>query len=77
VQGRSVLKSSKHKSKRNIVILVMFLPAVVLLWIFGWSLYWMGHQRENVRSKPYTSTQKEKHVDFTPIPFEETLEMKN
>jgi hypothetical protein len=76
VQGRSVLKSSEHKRKRNIVVLVIFLPAVVLLWIFGWSLYWIGHQRENVKSKPHASTEKENHVDLMPIPLEETLEIK-
>jgi hypothetical protein len=72
-----MLKSSKHKRKRNIVILVMFLPAVVLLWIFGWSLYWIGYQRENGKSKAQASTKEENYVDFMPLPAEETIAVEN
>jgi hypothetical protein len=55
----------------------MFLPAVVLLWIFGWSLYWIGHQKENAKSKPQTSTKEKDYVNFMPIPLEETLAAEN
>jgi hypothetical protein len=72
-----VLRNLKHKRKRNIVILVMFLPAVVFLWIFGWSLYWIGHQRENAKSKPQTSTKEKDYVNFMPIPLEKTLATEN
>jgi Tfp pilus assembly protein PilO len=39
------LKVSKSEKKRNRAIIVLLLPVVVILWIFGWSLYWIDRQR--------------------------------
>jgi hypothetical protein len=30
------------------------LPALVFAWLVGWSLYWIGHQRENERQPKFT-----------------------
>jgi hypothetical protein len=30
--------------QKNRVVLLFLLPAIIFLWIVGWSLYWIAHQ---------------------------------
>jgi len=64
----------RGKRKRNKVITVLFFPAIIFLWIVGWSLYWIGHQKES--RKPPISPEKEDHISLKAIPVEEPLETK-
>ena len=32
--------------KQNRVILFLVMPSVVFLWVFGWSLYWIGSNKK-------------------------------
>jgi hypothetical protein len=41
------------KGKRNKAIIAVLLPAIIFLWIVGWSLYWIGRQKE--AQKPQSS----------------------
>jgi hypothetical protein len=31
--------------------MVMFLPIVIFLWMIGWSLFWIGSENEQLRTK--------------------------
>ena len=33
------------KSMRKRIFTLLFLPAIVILWTVGWSLYWIGSQK--------------------------------
>jgi len=47
------LRVTKQKRKRNSLVVALLLPALVLVWLVGWSMYWLGHQREDKRrNKP-------------------------
>jgi hypothetical protein len=53
----------------------MFFPVVVILWIFGWSLYWIGRQRECRKAEPVSSLQEEDNVILVPMVPETTPEL--
>jgi hypothetical protein len=53
----------------------MFFPVVVILWIFGWSLYWIGRQRECGKAEPVSSLQEEDNVILVPMVPETTPEL--
>lgn len=72
----AVLKILKEKRKRNKAIIVLLLPAIIFLWIIGWSLYWIGHQKEPRQAQP-SSPKEEDHVSLIPIVLEEPLEIEN
>jgi len=33
------------------IVMVMFLPIVIFLWMIGWSLFWIGSENEQLRTK--------------------------
>jgi hypothetical protein len=65
------------KGKRNKAIIALLLPAIIFLWIVGWSLYWIGHQKEPRKPQPPSSAKEEDHVSLKAIALEEPLEIKN
>jgi hypothetical protein len=72
-----VLKILREKRRRNKAIVVLLLPAIIFLWIIGWSLYWIGHQKEPRQAQPSSSPKEEDHVSLIPIVLEEPLEIEN
>jgi hypothetical protein len=64
------------KGKRNRAFIAILLPAIIFLWIVGWSLYWIGHQRESRETQPASSPKKEDYVTLEAIPLEEPLRNK-
>jgi len=71
------LKVPKNKKKRSRAVIVLLLPVVVILWIFGWSLYWIGRQRESGKSEPASSPQEKDNVTLVPMVLETTPELEN
>ena len=73
MQG-AVLKATKQKRKRSRLVVALLLPALVLVWLVGWSMYWLGHQRtDKKKNKP---TPKEDNVKLVPaLAFEEPPEL--
>jgi hypothetical protein len=51
VQG-AVLKATKRGRKRNRIIVALLFPALVLVWLVGWSLYWIGRKKEGEAKPP-------------------------
>jgi hypothetical protein len=49
------------------------LPALVFAWLVGWSLYWIGHQREN-KSRATSTPEKDNVTVLPAICLEETQE---
>lgn len=33
------------------IVMVMFLPVIVFLWVVGWSLFWIGSESKPQRTK--------------------------
>ncbi|MEM2967832.1 MAG: hypothetical protein QXJ40_01520 [Candidatus Bathyarchaeia archaeon] len=64
------MKLFGKERKRSRAVILLLLPAVIFLWIVGWGLYWIGHQRERRASKQ-PSSQKEEYVHFVPVVLEE------
>ena len=56
-------------------MLILLLPALVFLFIVGWSLYWMGQENKREDKKASASPKKDP-VSFMPIIFEESEELK-
>jgi hypothetical protein len=74
IQG-AVLRVPKPLQKRNRAIVALLLPAIVFLWIIGWSLYWIGHQQDKKQdSQP--ARQKD-NVHLMPVMLEEPEEISN
>jgi hypothetical protein len=71
------LTKPKGRSKRNKAIIVLLLPAIIFLWIIGWSLYWIGHQKEPREVQPSSSHKEEDYVSLIPIVLEEPSEIEN
>jgi len=69
------LRFTKPERRRNRLVTVLLLPFVGLVWLVGWSLYWIGHLTEG---KPKTQP-KRLAADVTLIPAnvleEETAEI--
>ena len=70
----AVLRVTKQKRKRNRLVVALLLPALVLVWLVGWSMYWLGHQREDKnRTKP---APKKDNVTLIPaVALEEAQEI--
>lgn len=62
------------KGKRNKAIIAVLLPAIIFLWIVGWSLYWIGHQKKPRTLRSPQSTEEEDNVSLEAIALEEPLE---
>ncbi|MCW4008070.1 MAG: hypothetical protein NWF09_05205 [Candidatus Bathyarchaeota archaeon] len=69
------MKILREERKRSRAIILLLLPAVVFIWIIGWGLYWIGHQREHQTMKQ--SESQEEHVHLMPIVLEEPLEARS
>ena len=67
---------ARGKRKRSKAIAVLLLPAIIFLWIVGWSLYLIGHQKEQGKNKP-SHAEEEDHVHLTSILLEELPETEN
>jgi Tfp pilus assembly protein PilO len=67
------LRVPKRLQKRNRALVALLLPAIIFLWIVGWSLYWIGHQQER-KQKPQHTRLKE-NVHLVPVLLEEPEEM--
>lgn len=62
------LKAKKIRRKRNKLVVALLLPALVLIWLVGWSLYWVGHQKE---AKPKPRPRQNANIELI---IAETLE---
>ena len=71
IQG-AVLRVKTQKPTRNRAIVALLLPAVALLWIVGWSMYWIGRQRDSRRTDSGVSRD---NVRLDVIPLEERQEI--
>ena len=69
LNNRSISKTEPRK--RNRAIVVLLLPLIVIIWIFGSSLYWLGPKKAPTQQKQtvetgnltyYVSTPEEKIV---------------
>jgi hypothetical protein len=49
------------------------LPVLVFAWLVGWSLYWIGHQREN-KSRTKFTPEKDNITVLSAMCLEETQE---
>jgi flagellar basal body-associated protein FliL len=68
------LKSQKNTRKRRKAFTLILLPAVVFIWLIGWSLYWIGLKRKTTEKK---SAPKEYDVTMLVIPDEQTVEARS
>jgi len=64
------------KGKRNKAIIIVLLPAIIFLWMVGWSLYWIGHQKESRKPRPSQSPKEEDLVSLEAIALEDPLRNK-
>ena len=73
MQG-AVLRETKQKRKRSRLVVFLLLPALVLVWLVGGSMYWLGgHRKDKKRNKP---APKEDNVRLVPaIALEEPPEV--
>ncbi len=42
-----VVLAVKPKRKRSRILIILALPALALLWLVGWTLYWIGCKSDN------------------------------
>ena len=57
--------------RNRAALLLLMLPIVIFIWLIGWSLYWIGSQREV--SKPRKIIEQEE-LTFTALMPEEKYE---
>ena len=68
------MKSQKNTRKRRKAFTLILLPAVVFIWLIGWSLYWIGLKRKTAEKE---SAPKKYHVTMLVIPDEQTIEARS
>jgi hypothetical protein len=68
-----VLKIQKDTSKRRKTLTLFLFPALVFIWLVGWSLYWIGVQRKTIEKE---QTPSEYNVTMMVIPSEK-IEVRN
>jgi len=57
---------------RNRILVVMLFPAIVFLWLIGWSLFWIGSQHSQDKPhKTQTITEKDT-IEIKSAIYEET-----
>ncbi len=71
------MKKLRDRRKRNKAIIVLLLPAIIFVWIVGWSLYWIGHQKESRKAQPSSPSKEEDYVSLIPIFLEDPSEIEN
>jgi len=64
-----MLKASK--GKRNKILTIVLLPALISIFLMGWALYSMGYQKKNYSTQ--NKLQTNDHVTFMPMVFEKPL----
>jgi len=52
----------------NRVVVIILLPVIILLWIIGWSLFWIGSQ--NKPQKTQTTTERDR-ISMAIVMYEE------
>ena len=57
--------------KRSRIVVLFALPASLFLWLVGWSLYWIGGKKENVKPK---TVSKANDLTFTVLTTKEKIE---
>jgi len=70
-----MLVTSKSRRKRGKAITIMLLPLVVIMFVVGWCLYWIGSQKRT--GKAQRKPAEKEHVTIMPIVFEENQEIVN
>jgi len=61
----AVLRDTKPRHRRNRAITLLFLPVLVVVWLVGWSLFWVGGRRDRERPKSKMEP-KEDHITLIP-----------
>jgi hypothetical protein len=56
------------RHKRDKAIMVLLSPVVAMLWLIGWSLYWMGSRKQLDRS---AESNRPEDVTFTVLMSEQ------
>lgn len=72
----ALLKIFREERKRSKALILLLLPAVIFLWVIGWSLYWIGHQKEHQKMRQ-TDSQGTDHVHFMLAVLEEPLDARS
>ena len=67
------MKIHKDTCKRKKASTLILLPALALIWLVGWSLYWIGFKRKTSEKEQAPS---EYNVTMMVIP-NETIELRN
>jgi hypothetical protein len=56
------------------LVVALLLPALVLVWLVGWSMYWLGHQRED-KSRTEPAPKKDNVTLIPAVALEEPQEL--
>ncbi len=59
------MRDTKHPHRRNRAVTLLFLPVLVVVWLVGWSLYWVGGRKDRERLEKKME-RKEDHVMLIP-----------
>jgi hypothetical protein len=72
----AVLRDAKPRHKRNKIVTVLLLPALAMIWLVGWSLYWIGSKQVGNPKKNPIRPRSDGRVTLVPsVAFEqETVE---
>ena len=55
----AVLRDTKPRGRRNRLVTILLLPVLVVAWLIGWSLYWVGSRKDRVQPKIRVKVQEE------------------
>ena len=72
IQG-AVLRVQTQRRTRNRAVVALLMPAIIFIWLVGWGLYWIGHQRED-KQVPRRKEPRD-NVTLKAIQFEEPQEI--
>jgi hypothetical protein len=61
----AVLRDTKPRRRRSRAVTLLFLPVLVVVWLVGWSLYWIGGKKDRERLGKKME-RKEDHVTLIP-----------
>jgi len=68
------LATTKQKKKRS-KIPIMLLPALIVMFLIGWCMYYFGGQKKSRKIQPKPN--RKDNLTFIPINYEETQEIIN
>jgi hypothetical protein len=61
-----------QRKKRSRLTRILLLPAFLPIFVFGWSLYWIGQSKRNPKRRPNNKTPKnQEQITIAVIPKEE------